>query len=594
MKKKIVWIVVSCLMALSLMLASCVPAAVVEEEEEVVIVEKEVAEEVEKEELLSPEVPKYGGIVTIAQKMDPPAFDPYQRGGSAAYTYGLTNDELLTGDWARGPAGTDEVDWTIGEGGLLGLLTGSLAESYDISEPGTIIFHIRKGVRWHNKPPVNGRELTADDVAFSLKREYSPESSSYFYASRAAAGQIPRSVTVIDRYTLEVKVPREHFGYLLLTIGDFHEVFPPEPIEKYGDMTDWRNSLGTGPFMLTDYVSGSSLTYVRNPNYWGKDPMHPENQLPYLDGIRHLIIPDASTRLAAFRTGKLDMLPGISFTDRDTLLKRSPQIKDVATIGGLTNLVGRVDKPELPFKDIRVRQALNLAVNQQEILEALYGGHGWMLSQVIPQLKTFATQYTSLEDMPEAVRELFTYNPDKARQLLAEAGYPDGFKTQLVVKAADADFASLIREYFFDVGVDVEIKTLEAGVFTSYQRSRQHEGMILNSGGSARAPYTLILVRKEHRFNGSMYSHERTDATYKAINEAWGVDNDEFDRLLREITPFILEEAVQVWLPQEKVYIMWWPWLQNFYGSIFIGKIGGSVWYKYAWYDQALKKSMGY
>ena len=82
-------------------------------------------------------------------------------------------------------------------------------------------------------------------------------------------------------------------------------IYPPEVIEEHGDAQDWRNLVGTGPYMLTDWVKDSSVTYTKNPNYWGYDEKFPENRLPYLDEVKSLIIPDSSTLLAALRTGKI-------------------------------------------------------------------------------------------------------------------------------------------------------------------------------------------------------------------------------------------------------------------------------------------------
>ena len=94
-------------------------------------------------------------------------------------------------------------------------------------------------------------------------------------------------------------------------------VVPPEVMQKYGDMTNWKNSVGTGPFMLTDWIPGSEAVYVRNPNYWMKDPIGPGkgNQLPYLDGVSIVILPDASTQQAALRTAKIDQISGYNIED---------------------------------------------------------------------------------------------------------------------------------------------------------------------------------------------------------------------------------------------------------------------------------------
>ena len=213
---------------------------------------------VEKEELLPPEVPKYNGILTITEPVDVFGFDPHIFFKGNVYSARFTCDELLTGDWTKGPAGTGEVDWTAGEANRPDLLTGELAESWEMPDRETLIYHIRKGVHWQDKPPVNGREFTAEDAAFNIRRDYAK--GGYRYIANHPLGKEPQSVTALDRWTVEVKVPAEFFNYLAIAIGDYCEMVPPESVALYGDMKNWRNAVGTGPYLLTDYVPGSSLT----------------------------------------------------------------------------------------------------------------------------------------------------------------------------------------------------------------------------------------------------------------------------------------------------------------------------------------------
>ena len=607
MKKKIVWMVVISLMALSLVMASCGPAA--EEEVEIGEAEVEIEEEeeeveeevVEEEVLLPPEVPKYGGWYTVAGTMDPMGFDEAYVIHPNISTCFLTNEELMIGDWAKGPAGTVETDWFYGFVGRVELETGCLAESWEMPDDETIIYHIRKGVHWHNKPPVNGREYTAEDAAWSLERSFMTPTA-YLYGAYVRPGYAPTSWTALDKYTLEVKAPELH-GLMLLVNGDFAHQYPREMVEQYGDMKDWENSCGTGPFMLTDYVAGSSITYERNPNYWQSDPLHPENQLPYLDGHKTLIIPDLSTRLAALRTAKIDSMSAITWEDAEIIINMIPEMEYKVNISTPAAPVGRMDKEELPFKDIRVRQALNLAVNQQEIIDDYYRGNATLLGLLWPPGPTHEKIYTPLEEMPTeptiegsacSVPELFTYNPDKARALLAEAGYPDGFKTNIICSMVHVDFLAMIREYFLDVGVDMEIRPQETGVYTGIYRKRSHEEMLYKGPVEHMFPFRMLSTRIESFDNYAYFEHPRTRACYEVVSSLVGKDDVEVNRQLKEIGPFVLEQALWVWLPAPHTYTIWWPWVQNFYGATMVGYFNPSRYIGYIWYDEAMKEYMGY
>ncbi len=616
MKNKILWILVSCLMIVSLVIASCGPTE--EEEEEVkveegktIIVgekeESEVEQEVVKEEKEMEkltlttldgttvekmvEKPKYGGTLTTVW-MASTAFDVFLASHvSCGHVY-LCNEELLTGDWRRGPCGTGENDMRAGFGGRIKMMTGWLAESWEIPDEETMVFHIRQGVHWWNKPPVNGREMTADDIVWTMNRAFTMPKC-YFYSTFTVAGYNPTSVKALDKWTVEVKVPPEVLGIMLIEIGDRLYQFPPEPTEVYGDMSDWRNLQGTGPWMLTDFVPSVSYTYDRNPNYWQMDPLSPENQLPYPDELITLDIPDASTRLAAFRSGKLDLMRYVGWEDAKLLLQQCPGMEYVKIISDMPILSGRVDKLELPFQDIRVRQALNLAVNQQELIDDYYEGDAEILSYPIKNYPVFQPMYIPLEEQPEAIQELFTYNPEKARQLLKEAGYPNGFKTQIVCRSTSADFLSIIKEYFLDIGVDMEIKPLESGAWSGTWVGRTHEEMMF-SVTKQDHPYMLLCERRDQFWNSSLWEDPRIYAAYERLGRVLGVDDAEVLRIMREINPILLGSAWGVWLPSPYAYNMWWPWVHNWGGAEDMGYCGQGRYWTFPWIDESLKMSMGY
>ncbi len=612
MKKNIVGMFICCLMILSLA-TSCETTTteqISDDGTEDVVKITESTSNIETEELaveeekgfLSPDVPKYGGVITSVAAGDPMGFDPGITMSVMCGAIYFTHDKLARGDWAKGPAGTGETDWLDYLTCNWDLLAPSLAESWETPDEETIICHIRQDCHYWDKAPMNGREITADDVVFSINRQWSAPTG--FHNVSWGAASMPISVKALDKYTVEIKVPPNLQGmHLSQTVG-FLYIEAPEVVEQYGNYNDWQVMVASGPWILTDYVKSSVMTFNKNLNYWAYDPIHPENKLPYADSLKRLIIPDASTRLAAFRTGNIDYVQALSWDDYTLLIKQVPELETKRLFGMSNFLVARVDKPELPFADLKVRQAMNLAMNQQEIMDEYYEGQGELLSWPWYSWKANAGAYIPLEELPTepttpdsgcGVQELFQYNPDKAKQLLTEAGYPNGFKTEIVCTAGQVDLLSICKEQLINVGIDMELNVLESGVYNSTLRGRKHEQMIVTGGKFYFLPWFFYEVRIENFDNCAYYENPKTRAAYEECSQYVMKDADKTWQILRDITPFMLEQCVMgVYLPIPYAYDMWWPWLQNWYGATRIGYWEPETTSRYAWVDTNMKRSMGY
>ena len=579
MVRKTLWLLVSCLMVLSLVIASCGGG----EEEEPGEGDTGYAPRTE---------PKYGGTFTRIRGTDPIGWD--YAISRDMFTQMMMGEELLGGDWKRGPAGTGENDWTGGFGGFIDQLTGKLAESWEMPDDETLVYHLRQGVHYWDKAPANGREQIAEDIAWNIMRHFT-ETNAYLYNSYVALGKGPKSAIAVDKYTVEVKVPAEWQGLMATVVGDFVWSLCPDVVEMYGDSNDPNNFIGTGCYMFKDYTEASSIEYVRNPNYWQKDPLHPENQLPYMDGIKELIIADPSTQKAAFRTGQVDMMSfGLSWEDKDQLLSQHPEMLVKATPSASITLIWpRLDKG-LPFDDIRVRQAMNMAVNQQEILDDYYNGNADMLGWPYADLPVFSPIYTPLNQQPQIVQDMFGYDVDAAKQLMVDAGYPDGFKCKVDASAAVSDFLSIIREYLLKIGVDMELANLEEGVYWNVRQAGTYESMIWSNDYVGNA-FRMMCMTKGSVWNYSRFENPRTEEAVKIVSEALGKDDALVAKTLKEIGPFELEQAVPIYLPSPHVFTMWWPWYQNFYGATGGGGYSNLDEYiQYTWIDTEMKAGMGY
>ncbi|MFC1921051.1 ABC transporter substrate-binding protein [Chloroflexota bacterium] len=597
MTKKILWLVISCMMALSLVMASCTSTTVEEEEEEEDIVIGEEEEEEEEEEeiqegFLPPEQPKYGGVYTgMYTRGDPMGFDEAYAVHPNVTPCFLTNSELMTGAWEKGPVDENETSWLSGFVGRVGLETGALAESWELPDDETIIYHIRQGVYWQNKAPVNGREYTAEDAAYSINRNFDT-STSYLYGAYTRPGNNPVSITATDKYTVEVKCDTA-LGLMVLVCGDFQWSWPKEMIDLHGDMKDWKNSCGTGPFLLTDYVPGSALTYERNPNYFMKDPLHPQNQLPYLDGVKYLIISDRSTQHAALRTGKVDSMPSIALEDAELLLEQTDLQYTESHV--VRSIAFRIDKPELPFADVKVRQAMALSIDRDELIEDLYGGKAVKYSYPYLPKPDYLPYYVPYDELTDLAKDAFRYDVDKAKALLDEAGYPDGFITSVITgDATTADFLAIIKEYFAVVGITMEINVMETGAFSSTSRGRKHEEGISRGSMMGAFPFRLLEWRIESFDNHAYFDSDIIRTAYDNINNAIGIDDSIVAGELKGLVPYMLEQFIQVWCPAYEVYHMWHPWVQNYHGEQNVGYFNPYHYLHYIWIDTDMKEQMGY
>jgi len=629
MKKKIVWLVVSCLMVAALVLASCAPAAPPEEEkpappttekpstptEEKPAVEKPAAPE-EKVEMVkvkltkldgtvvekSIEKPKYGGVLNFRLSVPPLSFDEVFGLIWSARTMPLTFDALMTADWARGPAGTGEASWRYYLFPPPYLCAGGVATGWELQDENTLVFHIRKGVYFHDKPPVNGRELTADDVVFSLIRLWThprcyhgtgyPADRHFVYKE-----SLSEAIYAPDKWTVVLKCMPGKAGYVYEMASQVSEMVPHEAIEKWGDLNAWERECGTGPFILTDYVDGSMATLKRNPNYWMKDPLIPENQLPYVDMVKMLIIEDQSTAQAALRTGKIDHVGGysngpLSWEDAKTMKQTNPDLKYVRNLVQPATLSPRVDME--PFNDVRLRRALMMAIDQKEIGDTYYGGEYELIgapSSPIPELMDTVTPF---EELPQSVQEQFEYHPDKAKQLLAEAGYPNGLKGEIICYQASADLASLLKFYLAKVGVDLEISPKEYAVYSSIWGRKTHTAnqLILASWSGTFIPFKQLQTTTGNYWNYSCVSDAKADKYWEDIANVY-FDEQARRALMKEANVYYLEQAWYILLPATYTYDFWQPWLKGYSGEFEMGyNQGWAVYPKYVWLDLDLKEKL--
>jgi peptide/nickel transport system substrate-binding protein len=314
--------------------------------------------------------------------------------------------------------------------------------------------------------------------------------------------------------------------------------------------------------------------------------------MPYLDGVKWLIIPDASTRISALRTGKIDLL-GVGWEDAADTAKTNPELIWVSSPPTMSALLFmRTDKPELPFYDQRVRRALQLGLNNQEIIDEYYGGNAVLMNHPLVPMPEFEGMYTPLEELPETVQELYGYNPEKAKQLLAEAGYPDGFTAEIICTAGQADLLSIVKYDWGQIGVTLNLEVRETAVYNSIGFRRNFKDMYIGPGTDTTLS-SWNNFNPDNVGNKSLIDDPRVNQAIYDWRE-YGSDWDKLSQIAKEIYPYILEQAWTVPLPPAYGFAFWWPWLKDYAGESAVGYFNWYDYVEYVWLDQELKKEMGY
>jgi peptide/nickel transport system substrate-binding protein len=568
MRKSFTWLLVISVMVFSLALASSTPAA-------------EKAED-----------PKYGGTLTALSELsnrNPTGWDPGQCMWYFAEYGGFYMEHLQSGDPMKGPKGTNEYKFHEATNIPEEYLKGYLAESWEFPNPTTLIFHIRKGVMWQEKPGVmKARELTAHDVAFAFDR-------TFFHGPPKAVGDRYdpiKSVSAVDKYTFKIEWKTYYADWpYLVGYGYYSEIYPPEMI-KAGP-NNWRNSVGTGPFMLTNFISGTSLTFERNPKYWGKTKINgKEYQLPFVDKIVYPFITDDSVRVAAIRTARVDLISGLGWQFTSSLDKSTPELKKYPWVYAGAGSIGmRCDKK--PFTDIRVRRALNMAIDRKAFIQSMFGGNGVMLS--FPFYSGWPeTLYTPIEKLPKSAKELFEYNPEKAKKLLAEAGYPNGFKTNCHIPSIpyEMDWMQLIANYWAKIGVDCKLEVKEYSAYQSFTLGGSHDQMAerVNTCGTPHGGLMKVAGENSAWNLARWKDKEFMDNYWKSSEE---INKKKRDKMLKDMNIRMIDQSPMVLLPSFYRFTYTWPWVKNYHGENSFHCYGRAPIWTHIWIDQALKKKMG-
>ena len=534
---------------------------------------------------------QYGGdlnVGTVNVTLSALSWDPRDWVWKANHDAGAVREQLFVADLSKSKRNGGKYSFVQEAYLPTDSIKGELAESWYWEDNLTLVVNLRHDVFFPDHPGLmKSRLLTADDVVFSYNFvDQSPKKIlSYF-------DHIDR-VVARDKHTVVFEFNQFHAEWAYRYGYGYHSAINPRELSQV-DPKDWRNVVGSGPFGLEKYVQSNAQIYKKNPIYWGSEDVGNKSyKLPFLDRVIYRIIKDEATFLTALRTGQLDILESIRWIAVDHLKETTPELQWNRWLGtGGTFVSLRVDQK--PFDDARVRRAMNLAINHQEIADVFYGGHAEVMAY--PQHPDFGDYFQPLSEMPEEIRELFTYNPEKAKTLLLEAGVPEGFRFKIQVCSCNPshmDLIPLLESYLSKVGIQVEIQPMEYASFFSAMTTKTHgPGYLVHSGHVN--PVTTL--RKSfvtgQKWNPSQYSSEYFDKQIDILHN----ERDEQKRiqLIRHLTRTIMSETPYIWLPVPYVHTAWWPWVKNYGGELRAGANRPGPIYARIWIDQELKEEMGF
>jgi peptide/nickel transport system substrate-binding protein/oligopeptide transport system substrate-binding protein len=376
-----------------------------------------------------------------------------QRGGTMTVAYQndiATLDPAIGYDWNNWPMEKMAFDALMDYDSGTTLVPQLAAEMPKVNADATVYtFKLRPGVKFHN-----GRELSADDVIYTITRVLDPKTKSpgqgFFLTIKGAQefidGKAPTvaGITQIDPLTVEFTLAQSDVTFLNVMALNFAFIVPKEEVEKYKDDFG-HHPVGTGPFIFDTWTSGQKLTFKRNPSYF-------KPELPYLDGVEVQIGATPEVNVLKLEKGELDLLGDTLPPAEFVRLTQDPawQNRIVHQTWVNTSYIAINTQVE-PFDNLKVRQAINMAINKNQIVK-LMNGRAQVASGILPPL------------MPGYDPNIkgYDYNVAQAKALLADAGFPSGFKTSITCISVDPEpkICESFQNDLKQIGVELEIKTL--------------------------------------------------------------------------------------------------------------------------------------
>ena len=422
-----------------------------------------------------------------------------------------------------------------------------LSESWKISDDGMMWeFKLKKEVRFSNGEPFNAQAVKFSTDRMLGRGEYDPKLKPKFKPRyRGIWKKLYEKVEVVDDHTVRFHM-KQKTAEMFVRMDSAMPMVPPQYIRKIGDEEFGRKPISTGPWKITGRKIGESITLGANTDYWNRNPKKGQHSTPYIKTIVQRLIPEDETRISALRVGEVDLVVNIP-PHRSDALKKDANInlkyqKENAPIYIGINVVKDKDpktgKPN-PWRDIRLRKAISYAINREELVKHILTGQEPLHYILTPGQLGF--------DPEIAKKYIPPYDPEKAKKLVKEAGFPKGLDAVLNAASGRLPMTKEVTEaiagYLTSVGIRTKVSIAEYRVITGKIRSK--ELYPLDFWLAATGPEPLFMLRGAVASNNSWGLHRGDPVLDGYIKEAFA----EFDPqkravIYRKIFAYFAEEAV--------------------------------------------------
>ena len=474
--------------------------------------------------------PKRGGIFIFAQPAETPTLHPWKGSIELTRALGPVYDQLVRLDHREGFDFRRELEIKPG-----------LSERWETADPTTYIFHLRKNVKWHD-----GQSFTADDVVYSLEAwtdaKVAPE-------PRRGAGALIDSVEKMDQSTVKVRTKRPSSSFLFFIAFRRNAFVLPKHAEEPG-----KTLVGTGPFKVARADVSGVVAVERNPDYYKPGQ-------PYLDGGKILSGLDRSAQTAAFIGKGMDLIQLSDKAQFDGLKRQAADAKNTSFLGSTVfTMYMKQDRP--PFNDVRVRRAAHLAIDRQGLINTVTFGLGKPVPTGGHPVQGYAIPEEELLKLP-GWRQPKDQDIAEAKRLLAEAGYPNGFKVniQSIKDILAAPILEAMAPQLQKVGIDAQVVLNERAVFFKNRGDGSFEAYVAAADTDPPIEGLTDFYHSKGTQNQAPINDPELDALIEEADRT--LDPQKASGLYQRIQRLMLEKVYSIPNVALPAFTLWHPWVNG-------------------------------